>query len=241
MGRVKALLPHPDGSGRTLVRAAAETLSAAGLDPVLAVLGYARARIAPELRAVPGLRGVVNAAWRTGMLSSIQTGVREAAREGAAWALIAPVDQPFLSAQLVRQLLARAGEAPAPIAVVPATEELERAGRWGLPVLLSARLFPEVLDLRSPGASTGSAVDSGARRLLKRHRGDIAVVAATAQELMDLDTPRELARLLSRRPNTPPIGKALPTVGSLPGRLHAHTQAPPDDPETVPELSGGND
>ena len=52
MRRVKALLPHPDGSGRTLIRAAAETLIAAGLDPVVVVLGHAHREIAPELRGL---------------------------------------------------------------------------------------------------------------------------------------------------------------------------------------------
>ena len=205
MGRVKALLPHPDGSGRTLVRAAAETLSTAGLDPVLAVLGHARTRIAPELKAVPGLRGVLNPAWQTGMLSSIQAGVREAVRAGAAWALIAPVDQPFLSPHLLRRLLARTGESPAPIAVVSATERLERADRWSLPVLMGARLFPEILGSRTPPLSGKVGADAGARHLLERYRSEVVVVRATDRELTDVDTSRDLARAQSVAPESPGV------------------------------------
>ncbi len=193
MGRVKALLPHPDGSGRTLVRAAAETLLDAGLDPLFVILGHARPQIAPELRGLDHVRPVLNPAWRRGMLSSLQAGVRAAAQGGVRWALICPVDQPFLRADLIQRLLARAGGSPTPAAVVPVTEELERARRWSLPVLLSAALFPEVLAARIAPRTPGQpGADFGARHLLARHRSRIATVHADPRELLDLDTPREL-------------------------------------------------
>ena len=188
MRRVKALLPHPDGSGRTLIRAAAETLAAAGLSPLIAVLGHAHREIAPELRGL-AVRAVQNPAYQRGMLSSLQAGIRAlAADRHVFWALVAPLDQPFLSTGLVQRLVAAAaGPRQPPAAVVPATPAMERTGTWGLPVVLRRRLFPEVLELSGTRAAEGEGRDRGAGRVLARHRPDVVVVRASERELLDLD------------------------------------------------------
>ncbi|MDE2972758.1 MAG: nucleotidyltransferase family protein [Acidobacteriota bacterium] len=187
MRRIKALLPHPDGSGRTLVRTAAETLLAAGLAPVIVVLGHARREIAPELRGLT-VRAVPNPAHERGMLSSLQVGIRALAPERHIfWTVVAPLDQPFLSAGLVRRLIATAtGPRQPPAAVVPATLAMERTGTWGLPVVLRRRLFPEVLELSGTQAEAEGR-DRGAGRVLARHRPDVLVVPASERELLDLD------------------------------------------------------
>ena len=188
MRRAKALLPHPDGSGRTLIRAAAETLLAGGLSPVIVVLGHAGREIAPELRGL-AVRAIRNPAPHRGMLSSLQVGIRTLAPERHIfWAVVAPLDQPFLSAALIRKLVAAAaGPARPPAAVVPATPAMERNGIWGLPVVLRRRLFPEVLELPGTLAAPDGGWDRGARRVLARHRHDLVVVPASEQELLDLD------------------------------------------------------
>jgi len=171
MRHVKALLPHPDGSGRTLVRAAAETLLAAGLSPLIVVLGHARREIAPELQGL-AVRAVPNPAYQRGMLSSLQAGIRAlAAERHIFWAVVAPLDQPFLSAGLVQRLVATAaGPRHPPAAVVPATPAMERTGTWGLPVVLRRRLFPEVLELSGTRAVEGEGRDRGAGRVLALDR-----------------------------------------------------------------------
>lgn len=188
MRRVKALLPHPDGSGRTLVRAATETLLAAGLSPLIVVLGHAHREIAPELRGLP-VRAIPNPAYQRGMLSSLQVGIRALAPERHVfWAVVTPLDQPFLSAGLIQRLVATAtGPRQPPAAVVPATPAMERTGAWGLPVVLRRRLFPEVLELSGTRAAEGGDRDRGAGRVLARHRPDVVVVPASERELFDLD------------------------------------------------------
>lgn len=197
MGRVKALLPHPDGSGRSLVRAAAETVASAGLDPLFVVLGHASRRIEPEIEGIgKSVRTVPNPDWRSGMLSSLKTGIRAASADPlTTWAVVAPVDQPFLSPVLVRRLLAAAvtPRTPTAMAAAPATRAMERQRTWGLPVVLHRELFPEVLALRR--AAEGP--DRGARSLLAHHRGRLRIIPATARELLDLDDPdayQELSR-----------------------------------------------
>lgn len=205
MGRPKPLLPHPDGSGRSVVRALAETLGAAGLDPVFVVLGHARTKVAAELgQARAPVEPVLNPAWRSGMLSSLKAGVRAAAeRREVEWALVTLVDQPFLSEALVRRLTERAltaadADRPPIAAVAPADPERRRAGRFGHPILLSRRLFPEVL-AESP--RTPADEDRGARRVLARHSAEIALVPADPRELSTMETPDDYARF--RLPGSP--------------------------------------
>ena len=191
MRRTKALLPHPDGSGRTLIRAAAETLLAAGLSPLVVVLGHGRREIAPELRDLGNaVRGVPNPAYQRGMLSSLQIGIRAlAAERHIFWAVVAPLDQPFLSPGLIQRLVAAAAEPPhPPAAAVPATPAMQRTGTWGLPVVLRRRLFPEVLELSGTRTGEDGGRDRGAGRVLARHRSDLVVVPAEDRELLDLDT-----------------------------------------------------
>lgn len=203
MGRPKALLPHPDGSGRSVVRALAETLGAAGLSPVFVVLGHARTEVAAELgearaRSTP----VPNPAWRSGMLSSLKAGACAAAgHRKVEWALVTLVDQPFLSEALVRRLTeralaARAPGEPPPAAVAPADPERRRAGRFGHPILLSRRLFPEVL---AETPRTPEDEDRGAHRILARHSAEIALVPADPRELATMETPDDYTRLRAAR------------------------------------------
>ena len=97
------------------------------------------------------------------------------------WALVAPLDQPFLSAGLIRRLLARRTDTAA--AVLPATADMAERGTWGLPALLSPRLFPELLSLtREPGEP-----DRGAKSLLARRPAELRFAPAEMRELLDLD------------------------------------------------------
>ena len=135
------------------------------------------------------MRAIRNPRYRAGMLSSLQVGIRTLAPERQVfWAVVAPVDQPFLSAALIGRLLrAAAGPTSPPAAVVPATPAMERTGTWGLPVLLRRRLFPEVLELADTQAGGDAGQDRGAGRVLMRHRQDLVVVSAGERELLDLD------------------------------------------------------
>jgi CTP:molybdopterin cytidylyltransferase MocA len=204
MRRTKALLPHPDRSGRTLIRAAAETLLDAGVAPLIVVLGHARREVAPELGGL-AVRAVHNPAYQRGMLSSLQAGIRAVAGERHVfWAAVAPLDQPFLTAGLIRRLIAAATTPRLPpAAAVPATPAMERTGAWGLPVVLRRRLFPEVLELSGTRASPGGGRDRGAGRVLARNRQDLVVVPASERELLDLDDWESYERARQSAPSVP--------------------------------------
>ena len=195
-------LPTEPSTEQPLIRVLAETLAAAGLSPVFVVLGHARKEVAAALAGLPfPVEPVENPAWRSGMLSSVKAGIRAVSRRPEAqWALLTLVDQPFLTPALIRRLV-EAAEPPAtpgalpPAAVAPADPTRRREGRFGHPVLLSRRLFPEILEER-PRAREDE--DRGARRVLARHRAGVRLVPAAARELVTLETPADYDR--ARRP-----------------------------------------
>src|SRR5215470_15636112 len=80
MGRPKQLL---DWGGRPLVRVAAETALAAGLDQVVVVVGHARDAVAAALDGLP-LRLVDNPAYAEGQSTSLRAGIAALGPEVAA-------------------------------------------------------------------------------------------------------------------------------------------------------------
>ena len=98
MGALKQLLPL---GGRAAIEWSAEVVGRR-LDQTVVVLGHRAEEIAPILAAYP-VRWVVNADYQTGMLSSVQCGLR--AVDTAADYLICLGDQPRLSGAVVEQVL----------------------------------------------------------------------------------------------------------------------------------------
>jgi molybdenum cofactor cytidylyltransferase len=150
----------------TLLERAVRTALEAGCKPVVVVLG-AEANTIRERCHLQDAVMVVNTQWAEGMASSIRAGI--AAVEVADGAIVMTCDQPAVTAQHLRALIA-SGEVTAS----------SYAGRRGVPAYFPTELFPALRSL------TG---DSGAREIL-RHA---AAVELENGEL-DVDSGEELAR-----------------------------------------------
>ncbi|MFM9828266.1 MAG: NTP transferase domain-containing protein, partial [Sphingomonas sp.] len=155
--------------GKPLYRHAADTLAAV---PFLGRVVISSDR--DPVLGVDGFDSIVNEAPERGLSSSLVLGVGAAQRLGAAAILVALADMPFVTSAHVCALFA-AADGPAAM-VASAIDD-----RAMPPALFAAGRFADL---------AGSSGDQGARALL----GAATLVAATAHELSDIDTPDDLAR-----------------------------------------------
>ncbi len=163
--------------GKPLVRHVADAACSAGLAGVIVVTGHAAKAVRGALDGL-ALSFVHNDDYASGMASSLKLGF---GAMPASWraACVLLGDMPLVDAELIGTI-ADAFQDNAS-AVVPVFE-----GVRGNPVLLSARLAPDIAQL------TG---DAGARHLL-RGRADVVEVAVTqAAARLDIDTPEALLHL----------------------------------------------
>lgn len=125
--------------------------------------------------AAHGYRVIRNDRPERGMASSLGLGVADAADAGAAAVLIVLADMPRVTAAQVGRLLDAADTADA---VVASSDGIDAKP----PALFGAARFDRLTGLRG---------DAGARDLIRAGRH----VVTTPAELIDIDTPEELARL----------------------------------------------
>ena len=176
LGRPKALVEY---DGELLVERAARTMSTAGCEPVVVVLGCSAGEVAQRANLGHSVV-VVNDDWASGMGSSLRTGLRALAEHAADAVVVGLVDQPLVTSGVVRRLIeARGGRA----AVVASYGGSNRN-----PVLLERAIWDDACD---------SAVgDMGARAWLRAHPDEVLAVACDdLGSDIDIDTPDDLLRL----------------------------------------------
>lgn len=150
MGGPKALVR--DAAGTPWVVRAARALADGGCAPVLVVVGAQGGAVAAAVHGEP-VEVVEAPGWAEGLGASLRAGLTELARRTEQAVLIAPVDVPSLSAEVVRRIGAAAGP-----------DALARAvygGRPGHPVLIGRAHWDGVL--------AKAAGEEGARPYLRDH------------------------------------------------------------------------
>ena len=177
MGRPKQLLPW---QGRTLLRHAAETAVASGCAPIVLVTGALHQELVAEVAGLP-VQDVRNEGWESGMASSIQTGLAVVALAQPRAVLIMLTDQPLVTPELLRQLVARQQQTQAPIVAAAYGDTL------GVPAIFAQSMLPELLQLQG---------QQGAVRLIARYGAAVGQAAFPAG-LLDVDTPEQYAALLA--------------------------------------------
>jgi CTP:molybdopterin cytidylyltransferase MocA len=170
LGRPKALVSI---GGRTLVERGVELLRDGGTEPVIVVTGAVDV-------SLPGVVTVHNPDWRTGMGSSLRTGLATLPNDAAA-VVVALVDQPLIGAEAVSRLISAFRDEPGLIAA-------GYGGKRRNPVLIPRRYWDEV------GAA--AQADLGARGFLQAH-GDLITIVECGDigRPDDLDTDEDLKRI----------------------------------------------
>jgi CTP:molybdopterin cytidylyltransferase MocA len=173
MGGPKALLPLGDG---TFLSVACRLFARPGIARVVAVVGAEAERVLASGGVPPEATCAVNERWREGMLTSVWAGLDAAEALSADAVLLHPVDNPFAAPATIDAVVA--GLARGAGIVVPS-----HAGRRGHPAGFARSCWP---DLRA------APLEGGARTVLAARADRVVHVAAGADCLVDVDTPRDL-------------------------------------------------
>jgi molybdenum cofactor cytidylyltransferase len=150
---------------------------------VLVVSGAYRDEVERHLRDVD-LTSVHNADWSSGLGSSIACGIGVAARsEDVRAAIVLLADQPMVSADNLRELIAQHRQKPDRIIAASANDAITP------PCLFPRAYFAELQALRA---------QTGARELIRRH-SDRVVAVAMPNAAVDIDTVEAYAQFCASR------------------------------------------
>lgn len=170
--------------GATLLHHAVTAALSSRCDRIVAVVGSHREQVEAALADLP-VEVIPNPGWEEGMASSIRAAV-EAVRDDeppVEALLLMTCDQPRISASVIDSLLEACQREGVTLAAC------EYAGGPGVPALFGREYFPELLELQG---------DRGARAVLRRHAGRVAVVP-WRDGVLDIDTPEDLEDYRDRR------------------------------------------
>jgi molybdenum cofactor cytidylyltransferase len=175
MGRNKMLL---DLDGESILRRAVARAVAAGLDPVVVVLGHDADRARSELADLP-CEPVVNPDYARGVNVSLRAGIAAVPARARA-AVVVLADMPFVTARMIETLVERYRETTAPLVVS------DYAGVNAPPILYDRSLFAEL------GAMEGEGCG---KQVVKKHRSEAVAVPWPAEALADVDVPEDYERV----------------------------------------------
>jgi len=167
-------------NGNTLLDHAVQAAAGCAAGMVVVVLGAHAPQIGKDIGNGP-IHIVENKHWQEGMASSLRCGI-EALTDvmpQANAAILMLCDQPFVTAELLNELIAKMERSGKPI--IASTYN----GILGVPALFHKSIFPELLELQG---------DVGARIVIQRHMDETEVIPFPNGEV-DIDTPADEARL----------------------------------------------
>ena len=163
--------------GETLLRRTVKRASAAGLAPVVVVLGHEADRARGELANLP-CQPILNADYARGINVSLQTGLAAVPADAIA-AVVILADMPFVTAPMIAALVERYRQGAAPLVIS------DYAGINAPPMLYDRSLFAELRAMEGEGCG---------KQVVKRHRSEAQVLSWPAAALADIDVPDDYQR-----------------------------------------------
>lgn len=172
MGEPKALLPI---DGQTFIEKIVGTLQQTSVGKLIVVLGHNADELRRRIEPL-GVEILINPDYRLGQLSSLQVAVRYLEKMADCDAMLVHlVDHPYIDSKLVELMIERFYQG-GKLIVVPCHE-----GKRGHPVIISRRLFSELLN---------APMDQGAKAVVHAHRDQTLEIDTEAVGItVDIDTP----------------------------------------------------
>lgn len=177
LGRPKQLLEF---EGTTLVKLAAEMLTASACSPVVAVLGAEIERSSEQLAGID-ISICINENWNQGMSTSISSGLNTLLKVDSELdaVIIALCDQPLIISKDIDQLIHEFISSGKPI-VGSRYDDVT-----GVPALFARAMFEQLLTLNG---------DQGARKLIREHP-ELTSAVEMRSAAIDIDTPDDLVTI----------------------------------------------
>ena len=178
LGQPKQLLSC---RGETLLNRAIRVAEESGASPVLAVLGAHSPDIAASIQSPTAIK-VHNDHWQLGMSTSIHAALRalDAIALHPPGVLLMSCDQPRLTADHLRSLLAAFAAHASPIIVASSYAEI-----LGVPAIFPRETFPQLLAVQG---------DKGARSIIERAPCPVLPIAFEGGDI-DIDSPKDISML----------------------------------------------
>ena len=181
MGQPKPLLRFND---KTFLEHIISVLQCSYVDRITVVLG-ADAKIVEGSIDLSGTHLLVNKDYKKGQLSSLITGIKNVPEETEA-VLVCLVDHPFITEELVNQIVNTFKERKSPI-IVPVYQ-----GKRGHPVLFARSLFNEILN---------APEDKGARYVVYSNEEKVCELETSEKGiLIGIDTPEDYQIYFGTKP-----------------------------------------
>ncbi|HEY0510981.1 MAG TPA: nucleotidyltransferase family protein [Thermoanaerobaculia bacterium] len=165
--------------GESVLRRTARRALAAGLSPLVVVLGHESDRAFREIEDLP-LQWTLNPFYEQGINSSLKSGVLAVRGLEARAAMVMLADMPFVTTEMIAAMIARYRETAAPLVIS------DYEGVNAPPMVYDRSLFLELLAMEGEGCG---------RQVVKRHKDEAEVLPWPASALQDLDVPEDYARV----------------------------------------------
>lgn len=177
-GAPKQLLVY---EGKTLLRRAAETAVKSNFEPVIVVFSPESEGFKREIENLP-VQAAINNDAKTGISSSIKTGLSALSGKNSDAVIIMLCDQPLISIEILFRLRDRFVQTGKSIIAC------EYENTFGVPVLLARRFFAELMSLSE---------DEGAKKLIVKYREQAEFVRCP-EAATDVDTFEDYRRLVQQ-------------------------------------------
>jgi len=180
MGMHKALL---DWHGEPLIAHVAKIALAAGAADVAVITGAHYKEVQQAMAELP-VQAVYSPHWESGMAHSIAVAAKWAYKRQAEGLLLMVCDQPFVSVELLRQILHKAASGVSPIVASVYGNSVK-----GVPAWFDESFFEYLYYLKG---------DIGARRVIGQFADMIATIPFPQGEI-DLDTPEQYRQFAEQK------------------------------------------
>lgn len=168
MGKPKQLMPLGE---KTILEHSLDNLLGSKVGEVIVVVGYEAEAVAKKVATRP-VRIAVNPDYKQGMSTSLVKGL-DLVSDGAKAIMVALADQPFISSQVINQLINEFETHKKGIAV-PVYK-----GKRGHPIIFAIKYKAELLRLSG---------DTGGKAIIDQHPDDVLEVAVDSEDIhIDID------------------------------------------------------